>query len=566
MNLNPVAGDVYTYNGPSNQPTWEAPQSSGGSGSSVVTAVSSFPVGGSDDTVQLQNALTWLQGAANRAIALQAGQIYTISSALTLAGASFFRIMGNGATIKASASMPVQAGYQLLYVTTSTDGSVSDLTFDANRSVRTPNASVTAQSVYIYTGCQRLKFTNCSSNNAVVDGWYIGSATPTVLASLPTDIVMSFCGAQNAFRNNVSVINSVRFRDYYGVYTGANGALPMNGIDVEPNSSSDQGNQDARFYGTRCDGNSGYGIQIVNPNSNARLFDVSMSSNLLGAVGGSWGFLQIEGITVEGYIGGVSNGIINCAGGTGETHIRRVLGRNNNTASDALPLIYVNGTNTGPVTITDVQAYSSTCAVLNALAAVQVNGIAVTGANSEYVFILQGSAAGSSIRNVSAVGVVAIGYISCADVTVEGVTNLNPTGTEIQLYYANGATDGSLRNFEVTQQTAIPAGQIGVRFNSAPAFVDNIVGKCDGTAWTAAQLCVFQGGTVGSFIGNVSTNPRVLQTYTVATLPASPAAGSTAYASNGRKVGEGAGSGTGVPVYFSNGSWRVSSTDVAVTS
>ena len=57
-----------------------------------------------------------------------------------------------------------------------------------------------------------------------------------------------------------------------------------------------------------------------------------------------------------------------------------------------------------------------------------------------------------------------------------------------------------------------------------------------------------------------------LGTFTVANLPNNPGAGQQAYASNGRKVGEGAGAGTGVPVYYSNGTWRVFSTDAAVTS
>ena len=61
--------------------------------------------------------------------------------------------------------------------------------------------------------------------------------------------------------------------------------------------------------------------------------------------------------------------------------------------------------------------------------------------------------------------------------------------------------------------------------------------------------------------------------YTVATLPSvsptqpvGPPVGSIAYASNGRKVGEGIGAGTGVPVYYSNGAWRVFSTDAVVTA
>jgi hypothetical protein len=50
-----------------------------------------------------------------------------------------------------------------------------------------------------------------------------------------------------------------------------------------------------------------------------------------------------------------------------------------------------------------------------------------------------------------------------------------------------------------------------------------------------------------------------LREMTVAELASySPAAGSRiAYATNGRKSGEGAGAGTGVPVYYSAGKWRV---------
>jgi hypothetical protein len=51
---------------------------------------------------------------------------------------------------------------------------------------------------------------------------------------------------------------------------------------------------------------------------------------------------------------------------------------------------------------------------------------------------------------------------------------------------------------------------------------------------------------------------------TVAALPASAPEGATWYASNGRKIGEGPGSGTGVEVYWSLASWRVKSTDAPV--
>ena len=57
----------------------------------------------------------------------------------------------------------------------------------------------------------------------------------------------------------------------------------------------------------------------------------------------------------------------------------------------------------------------------------------------------------------------------------------------------------------------------------------------------------------------------LFQSYTVATLP-SGQEGGMAYATDGLKVGEVTGSGTGVPVYFSNGNWRVYSTDMPVSN
>lgn len=66
----------------------------------------------------------------------------------------------------------------------------------------------------------------------------------------------------------------------------------------------------------------------------------------------------------------------------------------------------------------------------------------------------------------------------------------------------------------------------------------------------------------------LSMSPTTGQTghFTVANLPAGPPDGALAYATDGRKVGEGAGSGTGVPVYFSNAAWRTYSGDAAVTA
>jgi hypothetical protein len=58
--------------------------------------------------------------------------------------------------------------------------------------------------------------------------------------------------------------------------------------------------------------------------------------------------------------------------------------------------------------------------------------------------------------------------------------------------------------------------------------------------------------------------PLSPQQFTVVGLPGGASEGMVAYATNGRKVGQGVGAGTGVPVYFSAGAWRVFSTDAQV--
>src|SRR5208337_748110 len=75
------------------------------------------------------------------------------------------------------------------------------------------------------------------------------------------------------------------------------------------------------------------------------------------------------------------------------------------------------------------------------------------------------------------------------------------------------------------------------------------------------QVATLQ-GTVNELLGNAGIQ---LPAYTTALLPPG-VPGQMAYATDGLKVGETTGHGTGVPVYYSNGVWRVYSTDAAVQS
>lgn len=61
---------------------------------------------------------------------------------------------------------------------------------------------------------------------------------------------------------------------------------------------------------------------------------------------------------------------------------------------------------------------------------------------------------------------------------------------------------------------------------------------------------------------------QVLTSYTVASLPAAASNGAVAFASNGRKGAEGAGAGTGLPVYWNGATsqWFTFSGNVLVTA
>ena len=81
---------------------------------------------------------------------------------------------------------------------------------------------------------------------------------------------------------------------------------------------------------------------------------------------------------------------------------------------------------------------------------------------------------------------------------------------------------------------------------------------------------VLQDRTVGrdflKFLQNTDAHTSEFYVFAVAKLPAKPKDGTFAYASDGRKVGQGPGAGTGVPCYYSAGAWRRFSDDTAVAA
>lgn len=172
--------------------------------------------------------------------------------------------------------------------------------------------------------------------------------------------------------------------------------------------------------------------------------------------------------------------------------------------------------------------------------------------------------------------------------TVSGLNNNSGTfGTTVDVVEIGPLTSGSgLPFFGAINSADIPginAGKItsglldvsigGTGANlSGSGGANQIVKQISaGAAFTVGTLAAsgLSNGTTGTGAVVLASAPTLTTPQwtatTVAALPAG-AEGQHAYATNGRKVGEGAGSGTGVPVYFSSASWRVFSTDAPVAA
>jgi hypothetical protein len=474
--------------------------------SGTAVPVATFAAGGSDDTTQLTNAFAYLQASPGNSISFAPGKTYTVSGPITLNGASNFTIFGNGATIKAASTYAVANGNWLILVESSSNGDIFQLHTDGNRANRgTISGEFDAHNWEVFLNTSSIRFWYCQMRNAICDGMCVDSSTTvSVLADLPTDIWTIHCQMTNSFRNNLSVVNSNRFRDYYGVYTSANGTAPQAGIDVEANNAAgvngDLGNIDARFYGTQAYNNTGYDLSFT-VNSTVRAFDIMTHGGAAGGVIiGTANYVEINGITVDTYTNTATAGVILVTGGAGETHIESVRANNITTASQSMPVIQVNAGAVGPVTIRDVRGSSCDCPlVLSNLAGAVIEDLKQNGANAGYMAIITG--AGTVIKRMVGVGVPAAIYCDAANCEVSDVTLMNPTATSQLFYFDTGATYAVVRDITLIQQTSIPGGQVGLYFAEPPAFVGDIATNVAGAAWTSAEAYTFVNGYTGATMG-----------------------------------------------------------------
>jgi hypothetical protein len=123
------------------------------------------------------------------------------------------------------------------------------------------------------------------------------------------------------------------------------------------------------------------------------------------------------------------------------------------------------------------------------------------------------------------------------------------------------APDEAIAVLQPTLSDAIAAAQLSATQAAAAATAamaaEAIVNNSETVALSAAASATASAASAAAFVAGAGIST------TVSLLPAGTE-GLRAFATNGRKISEGPGSGSGVPVYYSAGFWRATSTDAPV--
>ncbi|MGN6500315.1 MAG: right-handed parallel beta-helix repeat-containing protein [Tsuneonella sp.] len=245
-----------------------------------------YGAGGSgDDTRALQQALDALGVRGSRLVL--AGE-YRISARLVLVNRSNFAIAGPG-RISASSAMPVASDKQCLLLVGCSDFTISDLAIDAHPERRA--AAVTAAHAVEVRSCSRFAFQGVSVTNSPADCLYIAAAARDARnAGMHTsDGLFKGCTFAGGFRQGVSIIQGrgIRFEDCR--FTGASGAAPQAGVDLESNPPDlDGAIEDIAFTGCVFEANDGFGLLVASAHTPRRITvrNCTFRGNAAGAI--SW--------------------------------------------------------------------------------------------------------------------------------------------------------------------------------------------------------------------------------------------------------------------------------------
>jgi polygalacturonase len=212
--------------------------------------------GSGDEYAVLQQWANLLGGGGD-------GQIdgaHQLGAQIVLSGRRNFKIAGNGQLAMGNGA-PVAVGYSALVFKNCSDFQFSGVTIDGNRGSRRPK-EVMAHNIQ-FQSCHNFKVENVASLNAVCDGFYIASPTPTDVSSHCSDFTFEDCRAEKCSRQGMSIIQGHRGTIRNCTFSNTHGISPQAGIDLESNPGNPVGSIDTiTIEGCLFVNNKGYGFQV----------------------------------------------------------------------------------------------------------------------------------------------------------------------------------------------------------------------------------------------------------------------------------------------------------------
>jgi hypothetical protein len=434
-------------------------------------------------------------------------------------GKTNFAVEGYGATIKVKNGAAVTTNHEVMFFINCQNGAINGLTIDGNRANRSPFESAT-HCLSITDYCSQITVNDVICKNSTTDGIFISTTVLGTQASYPTDITLVNCVADNAYRNGLSVIGSLRLTVRGGEYKNTNGTSPQCGIDVEPDAGYTFGNQDTIIDGARLFNNDGYGLALGGPQSlNNRI----LITNVTGA-NNDLGFMNIascENPSIRNVVAynhpTATRGIIDV--GTKVTNpIIDGADFVGIAASGANYCIYLHGSITGVPTVRNINAEGVSCAILYCGIKADIDSIYGNFVTATDAITLEQNY--SSLKNVQLSNCTDRSiYVSGTNVTLDGIHLVNcgqANSRAIQFEAANAI----VRNVDILFTGARPANFVGILFNSgAPRFISNVLAKAASSDFNASSVMTFTSGTSGASIRNVSPSPfGVSQTWNPASI------------------------------------------------
>jgi hypothetical protein len=377
--------------------------------------------------------------------------------------------------------------------------------YDGNRATRSP-AEQYSHSILISTLLKRVRFWSCRSINAVCDGWYVEH--PSAQADYPTDVALYACEGFNCFRNNMSVIGSVRFKVYGGSFNGANGTAPQAGIDCEPNSGTTYGNDNFEFHNVEVKDNVGYGWSAAGPNTinnSGRVVGLKGKNNGAGFIftSSSFGVQIVDPVCYDHSTS--TRGLIDIASGADRTSVVNPVFRDI-TLTGSKECIFVHSTATRTM-VSNLQAYNIACGAILSFGAISVNGITVEDCTST-VPCVQIASDNSQYTNVvvkrSSERAIYVSGPKCllSNVSVEDCS-VTSNGA---IRFDTTSTDSVLRGAKITQTSgSVPSGQVAL---SIAAILREISGVHAIGGYTTSNLwSVTAANLNGTKVANINPDP-----------------------------------------------------------